>query len=175
MSASTSLRLVEGADHVLAERVVDRGLAADAGIDLRQQRGRHLDERHAALIRGGGKADHVADDPAAQRDQRRRTLDARAEQCVEDQVERRPVLVRLAVRQHDQLMRDTRRVQRTLHAGRIQWRDDVIADDDRALAPERRGEQISAVDQAATDVDVVGALVKCNSQAAHRLRYSRSS
>ena len=38
-------RLVERADHVLAARVVDRGLAADRGVDLREQRGRHLHER----------------------------------------------------------------------------------------------------------------------------------
>jgi hypothetical protein len=38
-------RLVEGADHVLAERMVDRRLAADRRVHLRQQRGRHLHER----------------------------------------------------------------------------------------------------------------------------------
>jgi hypothetical protein len=35
--ADHALRLVEGADHVLAQRVVDRGLAAHRGIHLRQQ------------------------------------------------------------------------------------------------------------------------------------------
>ena len=63
-------RLVEGADHVLAERMVDRGLAADRGVDLREQRRRDLDERHAALIDGRGEAGEVADDAAAQRDDR---------------------------------------------------------------------------------------------------------
>jgi hypothetical protein len=33
---------MERADQVLAEPVIDAGLAADARIDLGQQRGRHL-------------------------------------------------------------------------------------------------------------------------------------
>ena len=56
-------RLVERADHVLAQRVVDGGLAAHRGIDLRQQRRRHLQEAHAAHVDGGGEAGHVADHP----------------------------------------------------------------------------------------------------------------
>ena len=61
-------RLVEGADEVLAGRMVDAGLAADAGVDLRQQRGRHLHERHAAHEGRGGEAGQVADDAAAEGD-----------------------------------------------------------------------------------------------------------
>ena len=61
-------RLVERADHVLAARVVDAGLAADRGVDLREQRGRHLHEVDAALVAGGGEAGHVADHAAAERD-----------------------------------------------------------------------------------------------------------
>src|SRR3546814_16079466 len=37
--------LVEGADQILARGDVDRGLAADATVDLREQGRRHLDER----------------------------------------------------------------------------------------------------------------------------------
>ena len=64
------LRLIKRADHVLAERMIDAGLAAHRRIDLREQRGRHLDERHAAHVAGGGKTRHVADHAAAQRNQR---------------------------------------------------------------------------------------------------------
>ncbi len=35
-------RLMEGADHVLAARMVDRGLAADRRVDLGEERGRNL-------------------------------------------------------------------------------------------------------------------------------------
>jgi hypothetical protein len=39
-------RLVESADHVLAQRVVDGGLASDRGVHLRQQGRGNLDKRH---------------------------------------------------------------------------------------------------------------------------------
>ena len=73
-------RLVKRADHVLAARVVDGGLSADRGIHLRQQRRGHLDEGHAALVGRRGKAGEVADDAAAQRDQRGLAVAARLEQ-----------------------------------------------------------------------------------------------
>ena len=53
-------RLVEGADEILAARMVDAGLAADRGVDLRQQRGRAPALGDAALIAGRGEAGDVA-------------------------------------------------------------------------------------------------------------------
>jgi hypothetical protein len=96
--SATTLRLVERADHVLAERMIDARLAADRRIDLRQQRRGHLDERHAAHVAGGRETGHVADHAAAECDQRRLAIGTLGEQPVEDQVERFPVLVGLAVR-----------------------------------------------------------------------------
>ena len=63
-------RLVEGADEVLAAWQVDTHLAADGRVDLREQRRRHVREGDAAHVRGGGEAAHVADDAAAEGDQR---------------------------------------------------------------------------------------------------------
>ena len=71
---------MEGADQVLALRRVDAGLAADRGIDLRQQRGRHLHEAHAAAQDAGGKAGEIADDAAAQGDDEIAALEAHLEQ-----------------------------------------------------------------------------------------------
>ena len=68
VSAITAARLVERADQVLAARVIDAGLAADRGIDLREQRRRHLHEVDAALVAGGREPGHVADHAAAERD-----------------------------------------------------------------------------------------------------------
>ena len=51
-----------------ALRMIDRGLAADRGIHLREQRRRNLDVVDAALIAGSGETGHVADDAAAERD-----------------------------------------------------------------------------------------------------------
>ena len=49
-------------------RRVDAGLAADRGIDLRQERGRDLHEVHAAPRDRRGKAGEVADHAAAERE-----------------------------------------------------------------------------------------------------------
>jgi hypothetical protein len=85
--------LVEGADHVLAEGMIDGGLAPDRGIHLGQQCCRHLDEGHAPLVGGRGKP------RPCPRPHRR---PGRSGWCcgrnarpaaIEDEVEGRPVLV----------------------------------------------------------------------------------
>ena len=58
--------MVVGADVVLGLGQVDAGLAAVGGVDLGDQRRRHLDHRHAALVGGGAEAGEVADDAAAE-------------------------------------------------------------------------------------------------------------
>ena len=70
VSGSTSTRggLVVGADVVLRLGQVDAGLAAVGGVDLGDERGGHLHDRHAALVGGGAEAGEVADDAAAERD-----------------------------------------------------------------------------------------------------------
>ncbi len=73
-------RLVEGADKVFAARRVDAGLAADGGVDLREQRGRHLHDAHAAPHDRRGEAGEVADDAAAEGDDDVGALDARGEE-----------------------------------------------------------------------------------------------
>jgi hypothetical protein len=52
-------RLVEGTDEVLARSRVDAGLATHGGVDHRQQRGRHVHDRHAAQPAGGHPATEV--------------------------------------------------------------------------------------------------------------------
>ena len=62
--------------------MVHTGLAADAGIDHRQQRGGDLDKRNAAQHGGGGETGHVTDDAAAEREQGSATLDFSRKDCV---------------------------------------------------------------------------------------------
>ena len=100
-SEITAQRLVEGADHVLAARMVDRGLAADRRVDLREQRGRHLHESDAALVDRGGEAGQVADHAAAQGDDQAVAPAARGEQGVEHLLHALPALRLLAVGNHD--------------------------------------------------------------------------
>ena len=77
-------RLMERADHVLAERVVDADLAADRAVHLRQQRRRHVREGDAAEIGRRCKASGVADDAAADRDDRAAAISAGADERLVD-------------------------------------------------------------------------------------------
>ena len=78
---------MKGAEQVLAMRRVDAGLAADRGIDLRQQRGRHLHEIDAAADDRCGKAGEIADHAAAERDDEIVALDLRRDQRFADLLE----------------------------------------------------------------------------------------
>jgi hypothetical protein len=93
----TTPRLVERADHVLAERMVDRRLAADRRVHLREQRRRHLQVRDAALVDRGREAGEVADDAAAERDQHGAAIGAQLQEPRHEVAQRVEALVRLAV------------------------------------------------------------------------------
>ena len=95
------VRLVEGADQVLPERMVDADLAANRAVDLRQERGRYVDERDAAQVGGGGVAREVADDAAAERDEGGRALGVRLDEGVVNLHDRRHLLVAFAVGHDD--------------------------------------------------------------------------
>ena len=57
--------LPERADQILALREIDTGLAADRGVDLGEQRGRHLHHGNAAVIDGGREPSDIAHHTAA--------------------------------------------------------------------------------------------------------------
>src|SRR3546814_10158799 len=56
---------MKGSDKILARGHVDRGLAADAAVDLREQGRRDLDEVAAALDDAAREPDEVTDHTAA--------------------------------------------------------------------------------------------------------------
>ena len=80
-------RLMEGADQILAMRRIDSGLAADGGVDLRQQGRRNLHEARAAPHACGDEAGEIADDAAAKRDDEIASLDFRRQHLVADAAE----------------------------------------------------------------------------------------
>ena len=151
---------MEGADHVLAARVIDRGLAADRRVDLREQRGRDLQERDAALIDGGGKACEVAHDPAAQGDEQRVAPAACREQGVEDAFQHLPALGLFAIRNRH--VNDARAslLQTPGNFFQIEPCDDVIRDDRRATAAQIGPVELRALEQPGADVDRVRALAE---------------
>ena len=81
----------------LPRGVIDAGLATDRRVDLREQRRRHLDEVDAALVRGGGEPGDVADDAAAEGDDRSRSVEPGREHRVVERLEHRGVLELLAI------------------------------------------------------------------------------
>src|SRR6185295_15135591 len=78
-------------------------LAADRAVHLGQQRRRNVDERDAAQVRGRRIAGHVADDAAAERDQRRAAVGGRLHERVVDARDGRQLLGAFAVRHEDRL------------------------------------------------------------------------
>ncbi len=152
--------LVERADHVLAQRVVDARLAADRGIDLRQQGGGHLDEVDAAHVRRGGEAGQVADDAAAEGDQGRLAVAFIGQQRVEDLHQAGPVLVFLAVLQHDGDDFLAGGQQRRAHSFQVQGRHRGVGDDGDLAAVDMTHQQVRLVQQALADRDRVAAFAQ---------------
>ncbi len=125
-------RLVERADQIFSRPVIHAGLAADAGIDLGEQRRGDLHAGNAAEIAGGGKAGDVADDPAAQRDERRAALEPLRDEPVVDGRNRVEIFVLLARRQEHDGDFEPRGAERGFHRRQIE-RGHVAVGDDRGL------------------------------------------
>ena len=156
--AHHQLRLVEGAYHVLAQRVVDAGLATDRRIDLRQQRGGQLHKRHAAHETGRGKAGHVADHPATERKQHRLTVASLAQQGVKNQVQGLPGLVLLAIGQHHLLNLPVLSLQRAAQALQVERGHRRIGDDQGLAGLWQVGVGLRLTNQAAANQNRVTAL-----------------
>ena len=78
--------LVIGADVVLGLGQVDAGFAPVGGVNLRDQRGRHLCVGHPALICGRAKSREVADHPSTEGDHQVFAGHPRARQLAPDYV-----------------------------------------------------------------------------------------
>ena len=147
-------RLVERADQVLALGQVDRGLAADGGVDLREQRGRRLHDGDAAVVHrrreAGGVADHAAaegdDGVVAEQPPRR---EARAQGV--DGGERLGVL---AVADEEEVGGDVGALQRGDERRRVEVGDAGLADDRDAPAAAEQAPGLA--EHAGADDDVVG-------------------
>jgi len=156
-------RLVEGADQILALARIDAGLAADRGVDLRQQGGRHLHEVESAPHAGRGKAGKVADHAAAEGDDEIAALDARRDDRLAYRLEGGVALGALAFRHHDARAFDARGFERGLAGGKMMAGDGLISDERNTRPrPQRLDARAQAREQAAADHDVVGALGQCD-------------
>ena len=105
---------VERADEVLALRDVDRRLAADARVDLADERRRHGDPRHAAQVGRRGEARRRRCAAAAERDERSRAVEP---QLAPEPLDDVPLLRLLAARQL--VRRDEPVAERVLRRGAV--------------------------------------------------------
>ena len=71
-------RRIECADEILAFRKIHAGFPAYGAVHLSDQSGGHMNESHAAQIRSGHKASHVAHNAAADCDNQRLPIGSRA-------------------------------------------------------------------------------------------------
>jgi hypothetical protein len=155
-------RLVEDADEVLAVPRVDAGLAADGGIDLREQRGRYLHmKRRTAARDTGGKAGEIADDAAAERHDRVVALDAGGEHAVADADQVFEALRLLAGRQHERDGLDALRLQRGHEIVEIEGGDMRVCDDGDLAALEAAGDLAAGGgDEAGANQDIIGTVAQ---------------
>ena len=155
-------RLMEGADQILAVLRIDAGLAADRGIDLRQQRGRHLDEIEAAPHARRREAREIADHAAAERDDEIVALDPRRDQRLADVFEYRRSFFEPSPA--GTMTCDTPMPAASSDvcaAGEMRAPDILVGDDRGARArPQRRHARSELREHAAADHDVIGAVAE---------------
>ena len=156
--------LVEGPHHVLAARVVDAGLAAHGGVDLRQQAGGHLHEVNAALEAGGRKAGQITHHATAQRHDQALAVQPGFQHAVMDGVELLPALAGLAGRHHDAHHLVCHRGQQRLDLRAVDRVDVAVGDDGHRAAACQRLEGGILVQQAVADLDVVAAFAEIDGQ-----------
>src|SRR2546426_638544 len=158
---------MKGADHVLSERVIDRGFTADRRIHLCEQRGRDLNEGHTALIGGGGESRQTPDYPTPQRDEWGITRASLLEQRIEDPIKGAPVLVFLAVGNDDADHLDVLTGQRTGNAFEIERRHRRVGDDGHFPLRKEGRNKVGPIDKAGTDVNGIGALPERYAESLH--------
>src|SRR6266853_725090 len=161
------LRLMKSADHVLPERVIDRGLATDRRIHLSEQRGRDLNEGDAALIGSGGESRQIPDYPTPQGDERGIARAALLEQRIEDPIQGAPVLVLLAVGNDDADHLDALTGEHSGNALEIERRHRGVGDDGHFLLHQERSKEVGPTEKPRTDVNRIGALRERYAESLH--------
>ena len=142
--------------------MVDRRLATDRRVHLRQQSGRDLHKRHTPHIAGGSKSGHVANHTTTQRVDHCLAVAAFGQQLVVDEFKRRSVLVLLAIWQHH--LQQAAVVTRELRGQSIGIKraDRRVGDDQRFVGCRQAGPGCGLTQQAAADVDVIAAITQRN-------------
>ena len=156
-------RLVEGAHEVFSTRGVHGGLSAYGGINLRQQRRRHLHETHAAFHETGREPTHITDDAAAEGDQHVAPVGAARQQPVEHIAQLREGLGLFAGRQGHPVELDARAADSRLQFRRMMLLHRLVRQHIGARTLQHHAEARPEFTQRPMPgQDVIGACAKCN-------------
>jgi len=162
--------LIERADQILAARMIDAGLAADRGVDLREQRGRNLHVADAALIAGGRKACDIADHAPAQGEHGGVAVHFLRHQRIEYQARGMQRLVLLAFRQD--AFGDPARVEPGRQFRKVQAADRGIGHDQQIVAANAARQQLAIAKQARSDRDRIAGMTDINLESVHGVDYT---
>src|SRR5262245_8657048 len=136
---------------------IDRGLAADRGIDLRQERRRYLHVVEAAANHRGCETGKVADHATAKRNHEIAALDASLDQRLAHALEYREALGPFT-RRHDHGRGGADAGERRLRSRQTVARNRLVADDRNPRARTQRRDPLpERIEHAATDHDIVAA------------------
>ena len=147
--------------------MIDGRLATHRRVDLREQRGGNLDERHAAQVGCRGEAGEISDNTTAQRDQRGLALATMRYQRVKNGPQRLPVLVLFAGRDHHPYHFNAGIVQGTGKRIKIKRRHHRIGDDGCAMLRQMPGNQVFIGEQVGTDENGIAAFRQLDLYRAH--------
>ncbi len=151
--------LVKRAEQILTRGDVDTGLAADRGVDHREQGRRHLYQRDAAEVGRRDEAGEIVHDAAAERDHRRVAPELRGEHSVRQRCPGVARLVRFAGGEGEQLDLHTDRGQLcgeglAVRFSHVRIRDERV----RRRGAVLRQDLVELVDKTGADQDVVGGI-----------------
>src|SRR5919106_3052069 len=160
--------LIEGADQVFAVLMIHAGFAADARIDLSQQRRWHLDVRNAAQIASRSKTCKISDNSSSQCHDARLPVKSIGNQSVVDGSQRLKVLVFLAVGNEHGRHFESSMGKRFVNRVEIELGNRGITDDRHLAIQTRPCEKLSGSNQnSVTDIDRVRAIPQAYAQGLH--------
>jgi hypothetical protein len=148
-------RLVEGPEQVLGQRVVDRDLAAEGAVDLREQRRRDVDVGDAAHVAAGHPSTEVGDDAAAEGEHHVAPREVRAGQPVPERDRLVEALAPLARGNAAHERVDPRALQPAHKRGAVELAHRLVRDDRDRDAVEHRAEALEQRPDAGHHVHLV--------------------
>ena len=162
------IRLVEGADQILAFHEVDSRLAADTAVDHREKSSGDLDERNAAGVRRGGEAGGVAHRASAEGDHDGTAIESGAREGAHHPLPLRSGFRRLPIAQDECRSRCEAAVaQRSIERGAMEVEDATRRNDHSRGRRAKSRPEMTRVENTRADDDVVRPRTRANPHPFH--------